>query len=221
MILAMNLAMIPAVNRRMKRKARAMTPPRLVIPLVALALSGCVNIGAKPPGTLLSLSVAAAPVVGTGASGKLSDALVVLEPEADAEVAVLRVPVQIDDAQIAYVKGTQWVERPARQFQHLLAETLRTRGSRLVVEGGIKRADDAGTGSGLRLGGRLLMMGFDARSRSAVLRFDGLKLTGGGKIETKRFEAIVPGVTPDGESLGAALNAAANKVAGEVADWVG
>jgi len=198
-----------------------MTPTRLVAALLLLALSGCVRIGSKPPGTLLSLSVAAAPAIGTGASGKLSDALVVLEPEADAAVTVLRVPVQIDDAQIAYVKGTQWVERPSRQFQHLLAETLRTRGQRLVVEGGIKRADDAGTGSGLRIGGRLLMMGFDARTRNAVVRFEGLKLTGGGKIETRRFEARVPGVKPDAESLGPALNEAANKVAGEVADWVG
>ncbi len=198
-----------------------MIPTRLLVPLLTLALTGCVNIGSKPPGTLLSLTADAAPAVGTGASGKLSDALVVLEPEADAAVTVLRVPVQIDDAQIAYVKGTMWVERPSRQFQHLLAETLRTRGQRLVVEGGIKRADDAGTGSGLRLGGRLLMLGFDARTRNAVVRFDGLKLTGGGKIETKRFEARVPGVKPDGASLGPALNEAANKVAGEVADWVG
>ncbi len=198
-----------------------MIPKRLLVPLLTLALTGCVNIGSKPPGTLLSLTADAAPAVGTGASGKLSDALVVLEPEADAAVTVLRVPVQIDDAQIAYVKGTMWVERPSRQFQHLLAETLRTRGQRLVVEGGIKRADDAGTGSGLRLGGRLLMLGFDARTRNAVVRFDGLKLTGGGKIETKRFEARVPGVKPDGASLGPALNEAANKVAGEVADWVG
>ncbi|MFM9937632.1 MAG: ABC-type transport auxiliary lipoprotein family protein [Novosphingobium sp.] len=198
-----------------------MIAPRFTVPLLALALSGCVNIGAKAPGSLLSLTADTAPAVGTGASGKLSDALVVLEPEADAGVAVLRVPVQIDDAQIAYVKGTQWVERPSRQFQHLLAETLRTRGQRLVVEGGIKRADDAGTGSGLRIGGRLLMMGFDARTRAAVVRFDGLKLSGGGKIETRRFEARVPGVQPDGDSLGPALNEAANKVAGEVADWVG
>lgn len=198
-----------------------MTPTRLIAAVLLLALSGCVRIGSKPPGTMLSLSVAAAPAVGTGASGKLSDALVVLEPEAAAAVAVLRVPVQIDDAQIAYVKGTMWVERPSRQFQHLLAETLRTRGQRLVVEGGIKRADDAGTGSGMRLGGRLLMMGYDARTRAAVVRFDGLKLTGGGKIETKRFEARISGVKPDGASLGPALNQAANTVAGEVADWVG
>ncbi len=209
------------MTRRTMRKPRAMISIRLVVPILALALSGCVNIGTKAPGTLLSLSVAQAPAVGTGASGKLSDALVVLEPEADAAVTVLRVPVQIDDAQIAYVKGTMWVERPARQFQHLLAETLRARGNRLVVEGGIKRADDAGTGSGLRLGGRLQMMGFDARTRAAVVRFDALKLAGGGKIETRRFEARVPGVKPDGDSLGPALNEAANKVAGEVADWVG
>ena len=202
------------------QKALTMIPSRLIVPLLGLALSGCVSIGAKAPGSLLSLAATASPAVGAGASGKLADALVVLEPEADASVAVLRVPVQIDDAQIAYVKGTMWVERPSRQFQHLLAETLRTRGNRLVVEGGIKRADDAGTGSGSRIGGRLLMMGFDARTRAAVVRFDGLKLNSG-QIETRRFEARVRGVTADGASLGPALNAAANTIAAEVADWVG
>lgn len=210
-----------AMTRPPERNAMSKFSSCLVVSLLALTLSGCVNIGAKAPGSMLRLSAVTPPAVGTGASGKLSEALVVLEPEADAGVAVLRVPVQIDDAQIAYVVGTMWVERPARQFQHLLAETLRTRGKRLVVEGGIKRADDAGTGSGLRLGGRLLMMGFDARIRAAVVRFEGLKLTGGGKIETRRFEASVPGVTPDSASLGPALNVAANTVAGEVADWVG
>lgn len=210
-----------AMTRTPERNAVSRISTRLASSLMALMLSGCVNIGAKAPGSMLRLSAATLPAVGTGASGKLSEALVILEPEADAAVAVLRVPVQIDDAQIAYVKDTTWVERPSRQFQHLLAETLRARGKRLVVEGGIKRADDAGTGSGLRLGGRLMMMGYDARTRAAVLRFEGLKLTGGGKIETRRFEARVPGVTPDGASLGPALNAAANTVAGEVADWVG
>ena len=209
------------LHKPSSRNLEAMISFRILVPCLALALSGCVRIGAKPPGTLISLSVASAPLVGAGSSGKLSDALVVLEPEADAAVMVLRVPVQIDDARIAYVKGTMWVERPSRQFQHLLAETLRTRGNRLVVEGGIKRADDAGTGSGLRIGGRLLMMGFDARSRSAVVRFEGIKLTGGGKIETRRFEGRVPGVKPDGAALGPALNEAANKVAGDLADWIG
>ncbi|MCW1383956.1 ABC-type transport auxiliary lipoprotein family protein [Novosphingobium sp. KCTC 2891] len=185
--------------------------PAALLPLV---LAGCVSIGAKVPDTLLSLTPEAAPEAGATASGRLGEALSVLEPSAEAKVAVLRVPVQIDGANIAYLKKTMWVERPARQFQHLLTETLRARGNRLVVE------NDEGT-KGLRVGGRLLDMGYDVRSRSVVVRFDAVKERPGGAIETRRFESTVPNVEADQESVGPALNTAANVVAKQVADWVG
>lgn len=185
--------------------------PALLLPL---ALAGCVSIGAKVPDSLLSLTPEASPQVGATASGRLNEALSVLEPSAEAKVAVLRVPVQIDDANIAYIKKTMWVERPSRQFQHLLTETLRARGNRLVVE------NEAGT-KGLRLSGRLLDMGYDARSRSVVVRFDAIKETNGGSVETRRFESTVPGVEAEAKEVGPALNTAANAVARQVADWVG
>ena len=97
---------------------------------VAMALSGCVSLGPKVPDTLLSLTAQSAPAAGAAASGSVRDALVVLEPAAEARLAVTRVPVQIDDANIAYLKKTMWVERPSRQFQRLLAETLRARRAR-------------------------------------------------------------------------------------------
>jgi cholesterol transport system auxiliary component len=181
---------------------------------LALSLSGCVSFGPKAPATLLSLTPQSAPAVGAGASGSYANALVVLEPSAEARLAVLRVPVQIDDANVAYLQKTLWVERPARLFQRLLAETLRARGNRLVIE------SDTGTG-GLHLAGRLLDMGFDARSASAVIRYDAIKELPGGKVETRRFESIVPNVEADAKSVGPALNQAANDVAKQVADWVG
>jgi cholesterol transport system auxiliary component len=104
-----------------------------------------------------------------------------MEPSADARVAVLRVPVQIDASNVAYFKK-QWVERPARQLQHLIAETLRAKGGRLVVESDIDQWQQ-------RLSGRLLAMGYDLPSHSAVVRFDAVKEAPGGKIETRRFEA--------------------------------
>ena len=185
----------------------------LMVPLLALGLSACVNIGTKPPGMLLSLSPAIAPAAGSGTSGLLADAIVVLEPGADARIAVLRVPVQIDDAAVAYLKGAQWVERPSRQFQHLLADTLRARGKALVIEFDQSPA-------ALKIGGRLLAMGYDARSRSAVVRFDAVKFLPGGKIETRRFENAVRGIGPSGQDIGPALNRAANAVVSDVADWV-
>ncbi len=177
-------------------------------------LAGCVSIGAKPPGSFLSLTAQAVPPAGITASGTLHEATVVLEPTAAAAVSVLRIPVQIDAANVAYIKGTHWVERPARAFQHLLADTLRARSKGLVVE-----TDRATTG--MRVGGQLLAMGFDARTREAVVRFEAMKWLPGGRIETRRFESTVPGVDPEPSDLGPALNRAANEVAAQIADWVG
>lgn len=182
--------------------------------LLPLALAGCVSIGAKPPSSLLSLTAEAAPATGATASGKLNEALTVLEPTSAAKVAVLRVPVQIDETRVAYLKKAMWVERPSRQFQHLLAETLRARGGRLVTEG------DAGT-RGPRLSGRLLDMGYDARTKSVVVAFEANRESPGGTIDTKRFESRVSGIDPDTQDVAPALNQAANDVARQVADWVG
>jgi cholesterol transport system auxiliary component len=185
----------------------------VLAPLLAFGLSACVNIGAKPPGTLIGLTSAAPPAAGSGSSGLLSEAIVVLEPAADARLGVLRVPVQVNDSAVAYLKGAQWVERPSRQFQHLLADSLRARNKGLVLEFDQSVA-------ALKIGGRLLAMGYDARSRSVVVRFEGVKFLPGGKAETRRFENVVPGVAPVGEDIGRALNRAANAVANDVADWV-
>ena len=178
----------------------------LLAPALALSLSACVNIGTKVPGTLMSLTPESAPAAGAGASGNLAGATAVL--------AVLRIPVRIDDSNVAYLKGTQWVERPTRLFQRLLAETLRAKGGRLVVE------NDLGV-SGPRLSGRILDLGYDARSRRVIVRFDAVKELPGGKIETKRFEQDVPGVAPEASEVGPALNKAANAVAKDVVDWFG
>ena len=66
----------------------------------------------------------------------------------------------------------------------------------------------------------VLAMGFDAQTRSAVVRFDAMKWLPNGRIETRRFESTVAGVDPEPAEIGPALNRAANKVAGEIADWV-
>ena len=181
-----------------------------------LLLGGCVSLGGKAPKQMISLTPHAMAPAGELAGASLRDALVVLDPEADRRLDVQRVPVQVDDATIAYLKDATWVERPARQFRRLLAETIRAKGKRLVVEAG-----DASELGKATLGGRLLDMGYDARSQTVVLRFDAMRSDAAGNVVSRRFEATVPGVAPKVEAVAPALNKAANEVAAQVADWVG
>ena len=131
-----------------------MAKMRMMLPILALALSGCISFGGKAPGQLFGLTPAHVAPAGAMASGSLADAIVVLEPQTDQRLAVQRVPVQVDDASIAYLKDAMWVERPARLLRSLLAETIRAKGTRLVIEGSA-----ADTGGKIRLSGRLLEMG--------------------------------------------------------------
>ena len=139
----------------------------------------------------------------------------VMEPETDQRLAVVRVPVQIDDTNVAYIKGAAWIERPSRLFRALLAETLRSKTSALVLED-----SQAAVSVGVRLSGRLIDMGYDARSSSVVVRFEAIRSGAGGTVTIKRFESIVPGIQAKPEFIGPALNQAANAVAGQAADWV-
>jgi cholesterol transport system auxiliary component len=189
---------------------------KLAAPALLLALVGCVSLGGgKPPPFLLTLSADKQVPAGTSASGTGITAIMVMEPETDQRLAVLRIPVQVDDTQVAYLVGTAWVERPSRLFRGLLAETLRTRTQALVLED-----TQAAPVGGTRLSGRLIDLGFDARSQSAVVRFDAMRTGPKGELQTKRFEATVPGVQPKPEFVGPALNKAANDVAGQVAEWM-
>jgi cholesterol transport system auxiliary component len=194
-------------------KRVALLAPVLAAPLL---LAGCLGLGGKTPKQLIGLTPARSAPAGELASAPLRDALVVLDPEADRRLDVQRVPVQVNDSTIAYLKDATWVERPSRLFRRLLAETIRAKGGRLVIESG----DTGETGKAM-LGGRLLDMGYDARSQSVVLRFDAMRSDVGGTVATRRFEAIVPGVAPNVEAVAPALNQAANDVAGQVADWIG
>lgn len=188
-----------------------------VLMLLALSLSGCLGLGGgKPPAQLFSLTPASSAPAGTVSSGKPgSDALMVMEPETDRRLAVQRVPVQVSSSSVAYLQNALWVERPARLMRGLIAETLRARGTRLVLED-----DQAVPLVAERLSGPLLDMGYDARSQSVVVRFDALRSDAKGVLASKRFESVVPGISATPEAIGPALNKAANDVAGQVADWV-
>lgn len=188
-----------------------------VLPLV---LSACISLGGggggKAPLSLLTLTPEASAPAGSTASATPDQAIMVMEPETDQHLAVLRVPVQVDDTNIAYLQGTVWAERPARLFRALLAETLRAKTGRLVVEDSQSSVPVTGT----RLSGRLISMGYDARSGSVVVRYDAMKTDPKGELMTKRFESVVPGVTPLPAEVGPALNRASNDVARQVAEWM-
>lgn len=190
--------------------------PRMIGALAGAAmLSGCVSFGAEPPTSLLNLTATDTAPVGTQRSGVRGKALAVMTPSVPAKIDVIRVPVQVSETEIAYIKDAVWVEKPARLFQRLMAETLRARSQRLIIE-----ADVSASGGSPRLQGTLREFGYDAMSGSVVVRFDAERMNAQGNVETRRFEASEAGVIPKAGNVGAALNRAANDVAGQVADWV-
>jgi cholesterol transport system auxiliary component len=187
--------------------------PFLVL-AAALAVSGCLSFGAKPPPTLMRLTSdvqpgAAARTAGPGA------AITVVPPSVPAELNTPRVPVRTGTTQVAYVKDAQWVEAPNILFARLLSATIAGRTGRVVLDPKQFTFDP-----GQRLTGTLQAFGLDADRMEAVLVYDAA-VSRGDSVETRRFEAHVPVAALDAASAPAALNQAANQVAAEVAAWVG
>jgi cholesterol transport system auxiliary component len=180
----------------------------------ALAVSGCLSFGAKPPPTLMRLTSDAqlAPSSRTAAAGQ---AITVVPPSAPAELLTVRVPVRTGATQVAYVKDAQWVEVPTILFARLLSETIAAKSGRVVLDPKQFTFDP-----GQRLTGTLQTFGLDADRMEAVLVYDAA-VSRGTSVETRRFEARVPVPALDAASAPAALNQAANQVATEVAAWVG
>ena len=184
--------------------------------LAALALSGCLSLGKDPPDSLLNLTPTRQAVAGTGSTGTAENALAILELQAPQKLNVTRVPVTTSDSSLAYLKDAEWVEKPARLFGRLLADTVRAKGNRLLVGG-----TDLEFTAASKLSGTLSAMEYDAATGSAIVRFDAVLIGNDSNVTTRRFEATVPGVTPEAQAVGIALNQAANQVANDVAEWVG
>ena len=189
---------------------------RALLPaILALPLGGCLSLGADPPDALLTLTPTQSAPAGFATTGSAASALAVLEPSTSQRLSVTRVPVQTSDSSLAYLKDAVWVEKPARLFQNLVVETIRSKGNRLVV-----REEDLGARGITTLSGHLLDMGYDVATAGVVVRYDGVLQRPDGQVQTRRFEARVPAAAEAAE-VGPALNQAANQVASEVADWVG
>jgi cholesterol transport system auxiliary component len=181
-----------------------------------LSLAGCLSLGGKPPEQLLNLTAAHTAPAGASSSGTSATALTVLDIQAPQELDVTRVPVRISGSSLAYLKDAQWVEKPTRLFERLLSDTIRARGTRLVVSG-----TDLDSSAATKLTGTLAAMDYDPARGAAVVRFDAVLQNGERQIQTKRFESEVTGVAAEAGAVGEALNRAANDVASQVADWVG
>ncbi|WP_375289571.1 ABC-type transport auxiliary lipoprotein family protein [Qipengyuania sp.] len=192
------------------------TPFRpITMALAFIALTGCVSFGGKTPDSLITLTPSATAPAGSTSTGNARTAIALSEFEAPAKLDVTRVPVQVTDSEIAYVKDAVWNEKPARLLGRLIAETIRSRGNRLVIDG-----DDPGAQAETRLSGTLREFGYDARTGEVVLVLDAAKSGAGSSLTTRRFEARVPGVVPEAAPVGTALNDVANRVAAEVAAWM-
>lgn len=185
-----------------------------LVAAAALAVSGCLSFGAKPPPTLMRLTSDVQPAAGsrTAAAGA---AITVIPPSVPAELMTPRVPVRTGTTQVAYVKDAQWVEAPNILFARLLSSTIAGRTGRVVLDPKQFTFDP-----GQRLTGTLQAFGLDADRMEAVLVYDAA-ISRGESVETRRFESRVPVPAIDAASAPAALNQAANQVAAEVAAWVG
>jgi cholesterol transport system auxiliary component len=183
---------------------------------LALSLGACVSFGGKAPPSLLVLTPVNSVANGATKSGASADALIVLLPEANRSLDTNRVPVQIDDSSIAYLKDAVWADKPSRLMQSLLMETIAAKTGRLVLN-----ETDAGGKATQYLSGGLLAFGIDSASSEAVVVYDAVKLVRGQSVEKKRFESRRPVASVEAGPAGVALNAAANEVAVQVSDWIG
>lgn len=181
----------------------------------ALALSGCISFGPDVPDSLLTLTPLTVATPGTISTGTPESAIAVKEPTAPQRLAVDRVPVQIDNTNVAYLEGATWVERPARLFQNLLAETIRQRSGRIVVDN-----DESSLTPQVQLRGAIREFGYDAQTQTVMVRYDAIREVNGEAIQTRRFESVVSVALPEAALVGVALNQAANDVATQVADWI-
>lgn len=180
-----------------------------------LALAGCLSLGPKVPDQLINFTPREVAAPGTSSSGAVTDAIFVFEPEVEDRLDVNRLPVQIDATSVAYLEDATYVDRPARLFQHLVAETLRARRGGLVVEG-----EDPGITVRTRLYGRLVEAGYDVRTSSVVFTYDAVAVSPDGTMRQRRFGSTIPGIAAEAAAVAPAMNEAANNVAGEVSGWL-
>lgn len=183
----------------------------------ALALGGCtLGLTAKAPAFLMTLTPDQRPGANDGGAVEAGAMLTVMTPLTPQAIATTRLPVAQGQTALAYVKDALWVEPPARLFQRLLAETIRARSGRVVLDPRQFSMDPGAT-----LSGQLLRFDVEEHGAKAVVIYEAtLSGEADHPVRTRRFEARVAMGRIDAESASQALNRAANQVAADVADWV-
>jgi cholesterol transport system auxiliary component len=195
----------------------------IVAAVTFAGVTGCgplVQIGGndKAPIALLALRATATPVAVAPTSDRAMT-LLVLTPTVPGTLQTLRVPVVTTDTEVAYLTGATWVEQPNRQFQHVLSDTITSRGVAVIDP------RQATLAPGRTLSGTLFEFGLDVRNASAPVvrvRYDAT-LSASGKpaaFALRRFDAVQPVATQNPADVAIALNTAANTVATQVADWI-
>jgi len=185
---------------------------------VALSLGGCALLGGgpKPPPWLLTLTPSTPAPTSVVRSANAGEAVTIDVPVIPKELRSVRVPAQVGETAIAYIKDLQWVDTPDHLFQDLVQETVLRTTNRVVIDPKQSTLDP-----GLVVTGQLLSFGYEAGQGTVLVRYDAaLSTAGGTRVETRRFEARAPA---DGTAatVGPALNTAANQVALDVAKWIG
>lgn len=200
----------------MKSLLRVTGAIALSVGLAGCSLGGLLGGGGKAPPWLLTLTPEAAAPASIVRTASPGDAVTINVPVIAKELRTTRVPAQIGPTAVQYIENLTWVDTPDRLFQNLLAETVRRRTGRVVLDPKQSTLDP-----GLLVTGQLQRFGFDEAEQAVIVRYDASLATAGGtRVETRRFEARVP-ATGVAESVGPALNRAANQVALEVAGWIG
>jgi cholesterol transport system auxiliary component len=187
----------------------------LFVSAMACTLAACVNLGGKAPPSMLVLTPTKMVAGGTLQSGAAKDALVILTPEVPRKLETNRVPVQINNGNIAYLKDALWADKPARLMQMLIVETVSAANNRLVLN-----EEQAGTKAEQYLSGALLEFGLDSTTNQAVIIYDVVRLQNGKAIEKKRFEARINVIEITPAAASVALNDGANRIAAEIAAWL-
>jgi len=185
-----------------------------LLPLTALA--GCISLGPKTPAELMRLTPAQTAPADTGEAIAAGRAVTVSYPLAPMELSAVRVPVRSGQTTLAYVKDATWADTPTHLFRDLLAETIRARTDRPVLD-----PRDYHLAPGLRLTGRIQQFGLDGDTMQVGMIYDATLEHAGGTIETRRFTASAPASAASSAGVAPALNTVANQVAQQVADWVG
>lgn len=190
----------------------------LLAAVAAVSLSACFGLGGKTPPFLLTLDAATAPAAGGARTAAEAATLTILIPTAPQKLRTTRIPVQQDGSSVTYVKDAQWVEAPSRLFQRLVSETVSASTTRVVLDEGQYL-----TAPGEQLAGQLMEFGVDAGTNEAVVVYQAMLVSAGGKTVTqRRFEAREAiGGKVEAKPVGEALTRAANKVAVEVTGWLG